>query len=84
LSLFAQFVVAMLAYWAISLTPFSALIASEAAYLEDHSLWFVSIELTSDLTFWAVSPWVVYVIITLLFSLLMLWLSVRRVGRMEK
>ena len=72
------------AWLLLSITPFGTIVASEAILLEENSILYTTISLTSKMKLVLPSPWLIYTLIYLLFSGLLLWLSVRRVGKLEK
>ncbi len=76
-------ILAFLAWLALSITPTTALLMSVIAYANDGSLWAIELPLNPSITVWVVSPWVIYVSLATLLSLLLLWISVRRIKQLE-
>jgi ABC-2 type transport system permease protein len=72
------------AWLLLSITPFGTIVASEVILLDESSILYATISLTSKLELVLPSPWLIYTPIYLLFSGLLLWLSVRRVSMLEK
>jgi ABC-type transport system involved in multi-copper enzyme maturation permease subunit len=68
----------------VSLNPLATAVATEAILLEEQSAFLFSLPLPSGITVTLISPWVPYVIIFLILSLVLLWLSIRFVRRVEK
>ncbi len=68
----------------ISLNPLGAAVVSEVVLLTENSLFLFNMPLPNGGSLSLISPWIIYVIISLLASLLLLWLSVRHVRRAEK
>jgi len=54
---------------------------SEALYLEDGSIWYTTEVINSSTTLFIPSPWWIFIIIYLIFSLFVYWRCVRRVRR---
>ena len=68
----------------VSLNPLATAVATEVILLQEQSAFLFSLPLPSGITVTLISPWVPYVIFYLLLSLVLLWLSVRFVRRLEK
>lgn len=80
----------------LSISPFSSAGLSYYYIVEQQQNYFFfsvteSISTTTDpygqstmMTFWLVSPWLVYVVFHSLLILLLVWLTIRRVGRMSE
>ncbi len=84
ISLATQVVLVYLAWLAVSINPGAAIIGSEVALLDQQGIWMAHIELENNITVWMVSPWLMYIGIYLLLSAILLWLTIRRVRRLEK
>ena len=72
------------AWLLLSITPFGTIVASEVILLDQSSIFYATIPFPSNAEVVLPSPWLVYTPIYLLFSGLLLWLSVRRVSKLEK
>ncbi len=76
--------------WVIlSTSPLLTIIATEVILQQTHSIWWAEIPLSAgpganELLLKLPSPWISYVLGCLLLSLLLLWLSVRRVKRVDR
>jgi hypothetical protein len=68
----------------VSLNPLATAAATELILIEQQNAFYFSQPLSSGVTVSLPSPWIVYCLVYLLFSLLLLWLSVRLVRRVEK
>ena len=68
----------------VSMNPLATAVATEAILLEEQSAFLFSLPLPSGITVTLISPWIPYVIIFLILSLVLLWLSIRFVRRVEK
>jgi ABC-2 type transport system permease protein len=79
----AQALLLSIAWFFISLTPLATIIATEYFLLDQHAIWMVNIPLNSGLSVRLPSPWILYVCISLGFTILMLWGSIRLVRRGE-
>jgi ABC-type transport system involved in multi-copper enzyme maturation permease subunit len=78
-------VILILLGWAIvCLTPFATIIGTEVILLEQESLLLARIPLGSGETFILPSPWIIYLLIYLLFSFAALWLSSELVRRRDQ
>jgi ABC-type transport system involved in multi-copper enzyme maturation permease subunit len=73
-----------LGWLAVSLTPLPTMIASEAALLDNQGPWLASLPLGNGQQLTMILPWVIYVVAYLLLSLILIWVSARRVGRAER
>jgi ABC-2 type transport system permease protein len=78
-----QAVLLGVAWLLLSVTPFGTIVATEVILLDENSILYATISLTSKVKLALPSPWLLYVPIYLLFSGLLLLLSVRRVRRLE-
>jgi ABC-2 type transport system permease protein len=68
----------------VSVNPLATAVATEAVLLQDQSAFIFTFPLPSGVNITLISPWVPYIILYLALSLLMLWLSIRFVRRVEK
>lgn len=68
----------------VSLNPLGAALASEVVLLTNNSLFLFQMPLPNGNTLTMISPWLIYVVASLLSSLFLLWLSVRFVRRAER
>lgn len=68
----------------VSLNPLATAVATEAILLEEQSAFLFTLPLPSGINITLISPWVPYVIFFLVLSLVLLWLSIRFVRRVEK
>jgi ABC-2 type transport system permease protein len=75
--------IAYLAWLGVSLTPPAAMIATEAALIDNQGPWLARLPL-GDHTLVFVSPWLVYVGFYLLLTLALLWLSIKLVARLDR
>ncbi|MBN1147338.1 MAG: hypothetical protein JXA78_08780 [Anaerolineales bacterium] len=84
LSALSQALVLLLGWLLICISPLGTIVATEIILLEKSSILFTRVSLTHDIELILPSPWIPYVLIYLSLSALLLWLSVRRVRRMER
>jgi ABC-2 type transport system permease protein len=68
----------------ISISPLSAGVATLATLLDNQSAFTMTIPLTGGVSVTYPSPWITYTVVYLLMSLLLIWLSVRVVKRVDK
>jgi ABC-2 type transport system permease protein len=68
----------------VSTTPLPAVIASEAALLDQQNTLLVNIPVADQVQLTLPSPWIPYVMIYLLLSLVLIGLSIRLVKRMDR
>jgi ABC-2 type transport system permease protein len=80
----AQELLIRAAWILVSLNPLATGVAAEAILLDNQSLWALQTSIANGRTITLVSPWIPYTIFYSLLSLLLLWLSVRFVHRIEK
>jgi ABC-type transport system involved in multi-copper enzyme maturation permease subunit len=80
----AQAGLALLGWIAVSITPVTAIIATEAIFLSQHNIWAGRVPLWNNVEFLFPSPWIPYVIYYLTLSIIFLWLSIERVRRVER
>ena len=66
------------------MNPLATAVATEAVLLQEQSAFIFTLPLPSGVNITLISPWVPYIILYLALSLLMLWLSIRFVRRVEK
>ncbi len=67
----------------VSLSPPATMLVSEN-FLQDGDLWYTSTTLNNGTTLYAPSPWLIFLALSLLLTLLFLGLTVRRVKRKER
>jgi len=67
-----------------SITPVGSMVVTEVALSSQQGLWLLKIPLQNNLTITLVSPWVIYVGLGLLLSIVLLWASVWLVKRKEE
>ena len=65
----------------LCVTPLGALIGTEVIFLDQHNLLLARIPLSNGAALLLPSPWIVYVLVYLLFSLVALWLSTLRLSQ---
>ena len=68
----------------VSVNPLAAAIGSELMLIEEQNVFFMKIPLTSGTQFPLVAPWIGFVLFYLLLSLLLVFLSIRHVKRVEQ
>ncbi len=79
-----QAALAFIGWAAISITPVAAIAVTEAVFLSpEHSIWVGHIPLWNNVEFAFPSPWIPYVVYYLAISIILLWLSIERVRRVE-
>jgi ABC-2 type transport system permease protein len=71
-------------YFLIALNPLATIIASEVMLIENQTLFFTTLPMTSGGNFPIMAPWIVYVLIYGFFSLVFILISIRFVRRVEK
>jgi len=79
-----QITLVVLGWSLVCITPLGTIVATEVILLDNNSIFFTTISLSRDVEFTLISPWIPYVLIYLSLSALLLWLSVRRVRRMDR
>jgi len=84
ISLAAQIALIYVAWLAISINPGTAIIGSEVALLDQQGIWTAHISTGNHIEVWMISPWLMYVGTYLLLSAILLWLTIRRIKRLEK
>jgi ABC-type transport system involved in multi-copper enzyme maturation permease subunit len=73
-----------LGYLAVAVNPLATAIATEVLLLDQQTAFLWIYPLPNGPTLYVISPWIPYVIFYLAVSLILLWVSVRRVRRVEK
>jgi len=68
----------------ISISPLSAGVATLATLLDSKSALTMSMTLSNGTTITYPSPWITYTVVYLLLSLVLIWLSIRAVKRVDK
>ena len=71
----------LLAWFLISTNPFLAAIMSETILVNDQSLFLTKQSIFGGTNYTLLSPWIIYVVFYLIATLLMIFLSIRRVER---
>lgn len=77
------FVLFTLGWILVSLTPLATILATEIAYIDQHTWWLFSLSLPENEKMTLISPWVIYVVFYLLLSCLLLWISVRLIRQKD-
>lgn len=77
------FVLFTLGWILVSLTPLATILATEIAYIDQHTWWLFSLSLPDNEKMTLISPWVIYVVFYLLLSCLLLWISVRLIRQKD-
>ncbi len=67
----------------VAANPVATAIATELILIEEQSALYVSLPLSNGVSIPVISPWIGYVLFYMVFSLFMIWLSVRFVKRTE-
>jgi ABC-2 type transport system permease protein len=67
----------------IAINPVAATIVSEVFFVQGNSLLTFSVPLSNNTTIRLISPWIPYSLVFLLISLLLLWISIRKVRQPE-
>src|SRR5512138_1751389 len=71
--------------WAlVSINPFLAAIMSEVILVEEQSLFYFQESLFGNTTFLLISPWIIYIAIHLVLTVLLIFLSILRVRRPDR
>lgn len=81
---FLQILLLSIGYLLVSLNPLSTIIASEVMFINQQSVFYTTIPLSNGWNFPIIAPWVFYSVFYLIFSLLLIWLSIRAVHRVER
>jgi ABC-2 type transport system permease protein len=68
----------------VSVNPIATAVLSEVLFIREQSLFTFSFPTVEGQTFTIISPWISYSIFYLLISLLLIWLSIRLVRKVEK
>jgi hypothetical protein len=72
------------AWLIVSLSPVATIIGSEIILLDQQSALYASLKISNNFTLHLVSPWILYIMIYTLLSVIMLMISIRLVKRLEK
>jgi ABC-2 type transport system permease protein len=83
-SLILELAIVLAGWFIVSLNPLATAVVSELILIEEQSAFFISFPLANGNTFPIISPWISFVIIFSLLSVLAIWLSIRFVRRLEK
>jgi ABC-type transport system involved in multi-copper enzyme maturation permease subunit len=81
--LLLQIVGLVIGWFFVAVNPVATAIATEVILIEEQSALYASIPLSNGVSLPVISPWIGYVLFYLLFSLFLIWLSVRFVKRTE-
>jgi hypothetical protein len=73
-----------LGWLVVSITPLATIIATETALLAGEGMWLVQLPLRGDRELTMLLPWMTYVAIYLLLSLVLVWVSARLAARAER
>ncbi len=76
-------IVAFISWFVISTNPVATMIATEVALIDQHNPFLARVVLTDKVTLTFLSPWIPYVVIYLILSLVLLWISISRVKTIE-
>lgn len=68
----------------VSITPMGTIIATETIILDQHSAFLATIPLGNGSSVVLLSPWIPYVVVYLLLSIFLLWISVLLVRQVER
>ena len=77
-----QVILIYLFFFALGLSPITAAGTTEVILTEENTIWFFKAPLRT-VTVWVPSPWLVYVPLSLLVGLVLVWLAIWRVRRQE-
>ncbi len=77
-----QVVLVYLFFFVLGLSPITAAGTAEVILTEESTIWFFEAPLRT-VSVWLPSPWLVYVPLSLLVGLVLVWLAIRRVRRQE-
>jgi ABC-type transport system involved in multi-copper enzyme maturation permease subunit len=84
LNIETQITLLLAGWFLICITPMTAMIGTEAILLNDQNNFWVNIKLSNDLALNLPSPWIPYIIIYTVLSILLVWLSIYRLKGTEK
>jgi ABC-2 type transport system permease protein len=76
-----EYMISIFVWFLISTNPFLAAIFSEVLLVEEQSLFFTKNPMFGNSPAYLPSPWIIYVVVYLLLTMLMIFLSIRRVKR---
>lgn len=71
-------------YFLVSINPLATIIASEVMLVDKQTLFYTSLPMTNGVNFPVLAPWIAYILIYGLLSLLFIGLSIRLVRRIER
>jgi len=74
----------VLGWFFVILNPIATAIGTELILLQGQSIWGMSVPLPTGSSIMILSPWIGFIILYLLFTLLLLWLSTRFVRRRDR
>jgi ABC-2 type transport system permease protein len=81
----AQLSVLLILGWLlVCITPLATMIGTEIYLLQERNLWLIQVPLNNQVTVKLLSPWIVYIAVYLIISLILIWQSIRLVRRVEK
>jgi ABC-type transport system involved in multi-copper enzyme maturation permease subunit len=79
-----DYILTILVWFLISTNPFLAAIMTETILVDSQSLFLTQNSLFGSNKFYLLSPWIIYVVIYLLLTALMIFLSIQRVKRPDR
>jgi ABC-type transport system involved in multi-copper enzyme maturation permease subunit len=79
-----DYLLTMLLWLLISTNSFLAAIMSETILVDDQSLYITKQSIFGNNSYYLLSPWIIYIVFYLLLTLLLIFLSVRRVQRPDR
>ncbi len=79
-----QGVLLAIAWILVSLNPLATVVITELILVEEQSLFYFVVPLANGQYFYFLSPWISYVIIYFIVGLILIWISVRLVQRVER
>lgn len=79
-----EFMVSIVVWFLISTNPYLAAIFTEVILVEEQSLFFTKNSMFGSSPIYLLSPWIIYVVVYLLLTLLMIFISIRKVRRPDR
>lgn len=79
-----EIAIIIIGYTFIAINPLAAAISTELMILEEQNSFFMTLPLSNGWNFPIVGPWIIYTVFYIAASLLLLWLSIRLVRRIER
>ena len=71
-------------WFLVTLNPVATAVVTEILLIEEQAIFYTNLPLPNGGSILIISPWIIYTILYLLLSFLLIWLSIRRVRRVEK